>query len=248
MNNDNPGLFSVQLQAPGTAKPEPAHADPTTDPTIDDDHIVDIAGDGVDAELFGELPPYPDGRRLSCVERLLRAVALIRSLDDVRLADVDRFGETVDAGGALNVLSGGPGLEFSGSSSPTITLNSSSGTAGKILLQGNVSSTVTAGTAQILSGGSAANAGSVDLDGGTRTFTVADGSAASDLLVSAAITNGGLTKAGTGTLTLSGVNTYTGATTVSAGRLSVNGSLAASTVTVSSGATLAGNGMGELRP
>ncbi len=86
----------------------------------------------------------------------------------------------------------------------------------------SLTDTVTAGTAQILSGGSAANAGSVDLDGATRTFTVADGSAASDMLVSAVISNGGLTKAGLGTLTLSGANTYSGGTTVSAGTLAGN--------------------------
>ncbi len=54
---------------------------------------------------------------------------------------------------------------------------------------------------------------------------------------------GSLTKSGTGTLTLSGSNTYTGTTSVSAGGLSVNGSLASgSAVTVSSGATLGGTG------
>ena len=52
-----------------------------------------------------------------------------------------------------------------------------------------------------------------------------------------------LTKTGSGTLTLGGANTYTGATTVSAGKLAVNGSLAAgSTVAVAAGATLAGSG------
>ena len=50
-----------------------------------------------------------------------------------------------------------------------------------------------------------------------------------------------LVKTGTGTLTLSGVNTYTGATTVNAGTLAVNGSIV-SPVTVSSGGTLSGTG------
>jgi autotransporter-associated beta strand protein len=62
--------------------------------------------------------------------------------------------------------------------------------------------------------------------------------------VSSSGTSGGITKAGDGVLVLSGANTYTGATTVAAGSLYVNGSLNAqtSTVTVNSGATLGGTG------
>ncbi|MFM9964972.1 MAG: autotransporter-associated beta strand repeat-containing protein [Planctomycetaceae bacterium] len=55
---------------------------------------------------------------------------------------------------------------------------------------------------------------------------------------------GGVTKVGTGTFSLDGANTYTGATTVSAGRLDVNGSTAVgSTVTVEDTATLGGTGL-----
>ena len=51
-----------------------------------------------------------------------------------------------------------------------------------------------------------------------------------------------LTKSGADTLTLSGANTYTGTTTVSAGTLLVNGSQSGSAVNVSSNATLGGAG------
>ena len=51
-----------------------------------------------------------------------------------------------------------------------------------------------------------------------------------------------LTKAGTGTETLSGANTYTGATKVNAGILNLTGSLAATAMTVANGATLTGTG------
>jgi autotransporter-associated beta strand protein len=58
--------------------------------------------------------------------------------------------------------------------------------------------------------------------------TVAEGTAATDLLVSAAITGGGvnITKSGAGTMALTGSNTYTGNTTVEEGVLSLgNGTL-----------------------
>lgn len=81
--------------------------------------------------------------------------------------------------------------------------------------------------------------------GANRTFTVADdGTSAADLTISGVIsTTNGITKLGTGTMTLSAVNTYNKTTTVSAGTLNVTGSLAsASAVSVASGAVLSGNG------
>jgi autotransporter-associated beta strand protein len=54
---------------------------------------------------------------------------------------------------------------------------------------------------------------------------------------------GSLVKTGSGTLTLSGLNTYTGPTTVNTGALFVDGSIASSSLTtVNSGATLGGSG------
>ena len=60
-------------------------------------------------------------------------------------------------------------------------------------------------------------------------------------------TDGSLMKVGNGTLTLAGANTYTGSTTVGAGKLLVNGSASGTTgtVTVFGGATLGGDGMVE---
>jgi filamentous hemagglutinin family protein len=87
--------------------------------------------------------------------------------------------------------------------------------------------------------------GLVNLGGATRTFTIADGAAVSDLTVSAAISNGALTKAGPGNMTLAGASTYAGATAVNAGTLTVTNANAlggtGTGTTVAGGATLAIN-------
>jgi fibronectin-binding autotransporter adhesin len=77
----------------------------------------------------------------------------------------------------------------------------------------------------------------VDLAGGVRALSV------SNLVsIDGVIANGGLSKTGPGTLTVSAVNTYAGATTVSEGVLVVSGSSASSSHTVQSGGTLRGAG------
>jgi autotransporter-associated beta strand protein len=94
------------------------------------------------------------------------------------------------------------------------------------------------------------DAGTLNLGGaitslatGTRTFTFQGNG---DFYVPASIQNGSATvsllKTGSGTLTLAGGNTYTGATTVNGGALVVNGSMSTSPVTVADSALLGGNG------
>jgi autotransporter-associated beta strand protein len=85
----------------------------------------------------------------------------------------------------------------------------------------------------------------------SRTINVADvtGDANADLTISARLLDSsnnagatGITKTGSGTLSLTGENSYTGDTLVSDGTLIVNGNISTSLVTVASGATLSGTG------
>jgi len=103
-------------------------------------------------------------------------------------------------------------LDISGISAASTTIGSLSGTSSNAL--------VNLGSKQLIVGGNNAS----------TTFA-------------GIISNtGSLGKIGSGTLTITGTNTYTGATTVSGGKLTVNGSIADSAVTVQSGAVLSGSG------
>jgi autotransporter-associated beta strand protein len=106
------------------------------------------------------------------------------------------------------------------------TLNAGSG----ITLTGSI-------TTNPASGSSSVNATSIDLNGSTRTFNVARGTASTDLIVSSAIANGSFVKSGAGSMNLTGNSTYSGGTTVSQGTLIVSGSISG-TISVSHGAEL----------
>jgi outer membrane autotransporter protein len=124
--------------------------------------------------------------------------------------------------------------------------------------------TVDAGTLQLGPGGNLAPTGALTVNaGGTFDLngfnqmvgdlfgsglitlgsgTLAAGTANSTIFAGAISGTGGFVKQGTGTLMFTGASTYTGATSINAGALVVNGSIADSAVTVNSGGTLAGIG------
>ncbi len=123
------------------------------------------------------------------------------------------------AGNASLVTDAGGWVDFSGTAGPAfdhrITAGAIAG-AGRYQLGQNILTVGGNNASTIVSG------------------TIEDGGAGGG-------SGGGLVKIGTGTLTLSGANTYTGATIVNAGTLAVNGSVAGA-VTVNNGAMLSGAG------
>lgn len=120
------------------------------------------------------------------------------------------------------------------------------------------------GAGRIVTNASAASAqivGGVDLTFNSLRLEVADGAAANDLVISAAITQNtgagsgakSVTKEGAGAVLLSGTNTFTGGVLVNAGTVRVGhmqafgaANTAVGTVTVASGATIDFNGEGAV--
>jgi filamentous hemagglutinin family protein len=166
-------------------------------------------------------------------------------------ANLTMSGASAATTGALTVYGGGT-LTLTGANqytgATTVGLGTSVGTlsVNGAAIADTSAVTVDSGSTFNLTGsetiGSLAGAGNVTLNANTLT---AGGDNTSTSYSGVASGTGGLIKAGTGTLTLSGVNTYTGATTINAGTVSVNGTALADTsaVAVASGATfdLTGN-------
>jgi autotransporter-associated beta strand protein len=150
---------------------------------------------------------------------------------------------------AGNLLTGTTGLAKSGGG--TLILSGSSAFSGSTAITGG---TIRAGADGALGTGTLSLAGGTiaSADSTARTFTngvtvggdvtVGDGTGTGAVTFSGVISNGGLTKLGPGTLVLTAANTYAGATTVSAGKLLVNGQITSATTSVAALATLGGSG------
>ena len=143
----------------------------------------------------------------------------------------------------LAIGGGGTSTAFAGAlqnSSHILALTKTG--AGTLTLTGTSTytggTTVSAGTLQVGSGGKSGSIVGAVTNNAALAFNRSD-----DLTFGGAVGgSGSLTKAGAGTLTLTGTSTYAGATQVSAGTLLVNGALGKTDVTVNAGAALGGFG------
>jgi autotransporter-associated beta strand protein len=103
------------------------------------------------------------------------------------------------------------------------------GTSGGLYLDGNLTTNAAATAATISGPGTTTlsltpkQGGAITVSNATRTFTVADGAAASDLTLDVTINNGSFIKAGPGTMTIlnSNIGGYEGTTTVNGGILNI---------------------------
>jgi fibronectin-binding autotransporter adhesin len=167
---------------------------------------------------------------------------------------------TLTNSGSLNaVLADGP--DFAAGilkrTSGTTMVGAANTFTGSVKVQGGTlqlsgSGSFDAASKLVMSGGA-----TMDLNGKSQAFSSITGIGGTVALGSGVLTvnstsaeefggsitgSGGLVKQGVGNLILAGSSSYTGATTVSAGRLSVNGALGASPVMVLAAAELGGSG------
>jgi autotransporter-associated beta strand protein len=128
----------------------------------------------------------------------------------------------------------------------TINLMPHSSAPAKILASGDVAFNALAnGTGTIAKGSGSGSSGLVDLGGGTRSLNIGNGTSDVDVSLDLPITNGGITKNGSGTLRFSSANSYGGGTIISAGRLLVNNTTNSGTgagTVIVNGGVLAGMG------
>ena len=157
-------------------------------------------------------------------------------------------GSNASVGGIWMTTGTGKNVTISGAGQLQISGNTINGTAGLGILIDNTDSYTLTINCGIKLGGSSEtwrnNSGNLltiggNVDMSTKTLTI-DGTG--NTKITGVVSNGTFAKAGTGTVTLTGINTFTTAATVTAGILNIQNNTALGTTaggtTVSSGATL----------
>lgn len=173
-------------------------------------------------------------------------------------SDASRGAAISGSGGLVIAMTGGAKQTLTGANTYTGGTRIESGTLELGSASGNLSAsgalTINGGTLSIQRANAVKTVTVASLNGTGGEIVGNTGTALSTFIVNTtgndawggALKNGdatlAFTKQGSGSLTLNGASTYTGATTVSAGTLIVNGSLGNTAVSVANNATLGGQG------
>ena len=163
---------------------------------------------------------------------------------------------TVDSATIATPIADAPGQtsDFVKTGSGTTTVTAANTFTGTLDIQDGTVTIGSGGSFAAASSLSLASGATLDLGGTTQAFAALNGAGGTVDVSSGALSvsgassfagvisgTGSFTKSGTGDLVLSGTNTYDGGTTISGGRLSVNGALGNTPVSVTGG-TLGGSG------
>lgn len=191
------------------------------------DNAINITGDNLTVNIF-------EGSSISgnIVSSGSGNVLNLRS--DITATSLNALSEQLVGSWTKNIASDGSiSVNTEETLSTSLTLSGgridNSGTVGDLSVSGSGSMIVLASTSVT---GDINNSGSLSLYSASPVTTYNSEMSGT----------GSLTKVGLGRLDITNTNTYSGTTTVSAGELKVNGSIASSAVTVASGSTISGTG------
>jgi autotransporter-associated beta strand protein len=206
------GTVGLTKSGPGIVTLSGSASNSYSGPTVVSDGTLVLAKMGSANAIGGDSLIIGDGTNPAKVQYSSSGTSTNMIADSVPIT-INKLG-TLDLNGKTDTL--GP-ITFIGGG--TITMGTPSTGTGKIILNGDVTYTAAASdnTMALISGN-----GNLDLNA-NRSFSIADTALPIELAIIANVANGSgtnaITKTGSGTLILSGVNAYSGGVTITGGIL-----------------------------